>query len=61
MGHVISEGMVHVISELCSNRTILIRNYRKKTILWSFSYNSLQNSMVKIFGHRSMTVLYPNL
>ena len=27
---------------------------------WSFSYNSLQNSMVKNFGHHNMSVLYPN-
>ena len=29
-----------VISELCCKATILQRNYRKITILWSFSYNS---------------------
>ena len=33
-------GMDHVISELCYRGTILQGNYRKMTILWSFSYNS---------------------
>ena len=33
-------GMGCFISELCYKGTILHRNYRKITILWSFSYNS---------------------
>ena len=33
--------MDHVISEPCYDGTILQRNYRKMTILWSFSYNAL--------------------
>ena len=35
-----SIGLDDVISELCYKATILQRNYRKMTILWSFSYNS---------------------
>ena len=33
-----------VISESCYKGTILQRNYRKMTITWSFSYNSLLNT-----------------
>ena len=36
-----SIGMDHVISKSCYKGTILQRNYKKMTILWSFSYNSL--------------------
>ena len=35
-----SIAMDPVICELCYTETILQRNYRKMTILWSFSYNS---------------------
>ena len=38
-----SIGMDHVISELCYKGTILQRNYRKMTILWSFSYKFFVN------------------
>ena len=38
-----SIGIDCVISESCYNGTILQRNYRKMTILWSFSYNSFVN------------------
>ena len=44
----------------CYKGTILHRNYRKMTILWSFSYNSI----VKFHGQKIgslMTVLYPNM
>ena len=37
--------MDHVISEPCYKRTILQWNYRKMTILWSFSYNFLLNKV----------------
>ena len=33
-------GLDSVISESCYKGTILQRNYRKMTILWSFSYNT---------------------
>ena len=42
-------GMDHVISELCYKGTNLHRNYRKMTMLWSFSYNSF----VKFHGKKS--------
>ena len=42
-----SIGTDPVISKSCYIGTILQRNYRKVTIPWSFSYNSLENSMVK--------------
>ena len=35
-----SIGMDHVISESYYTGVILQRNYRKMTMLWSFSYNS---------------------
>ena len=42
--------------------TILQRNYRKITILWSFSYNSLVKFHDgKKSGSHNMTMLYPNL
>ena len=34
------------------------RNYRKMT--WSFSYNLVENSMVKKIESHNMIVLYPN-
>ena len=47
-----SIGMDHDISELYHKgrilQRILQRNYREMTISWSFSYNSLKNSVVKI-------------
>ena len=39
-----STGMGHVLNESCYEETILKRNYRKMTILWSFSYNSFVKS-----------------
>ena len=42
-------GMDRVISELCYRWTILLRNFRKMTILWSFSYNSF----VKFHGKKN--------
>ena len=38
-----SIGIDHVISRSCYKGTILQRNYRKMTIVWSFSYNSFVN------------------
>ena len=32
-------------NELCYKGTILQRDYRKRTILWSFSYNSFKKNM----------------
>ena len=43
--------MDHVVSEPCYIGTILQRNYRKMTILWSFSCNSF----VKIQGKKFET------
>ena len=48
MLHLGSKGMNHLISELCNKETILQRNCRKKTILWSFSYSSF----VKFHGKK---------
>ena len=45
-----SIGMDHVISRIMK-RTILQRNYRKMTILWSFSYNIF----VKLHGKNFWT------
>ena len=36
-----SIGMDHVLSKSCYKETILQRTYRKMTISWSFSYNSI--------------------
>ena len=44
-----SIGMDHVISESCYKGMILQRNYRKMTILWSFSYNPFVKFHGKIF------------
>ena len=44
-----SIGMVIVLSDLCHEGTILQRNYRKMTILWSFSFNSF----VKFHGKKN--------
>ena len=41
--------------------TILLRNYRKMTISWSFFYNSFVKFYVETFGSRNMTLLCPNL
>ena len=49
-----------VISELCFEWTILQRNYRKMTILWSFSYNSFVKFHGKKLDSHNMTMLYPN-
>ena len=40
--------MDSVISESCYKGTILQRNYRKMTMKWSFSNNSVVNFHVKI-------------
>ena len=45
-----------VISELCYQRTILHRNYRKRTLL--FSYNSFVKLYGKTFRSHNMSVLY---
>ena len=52
--------MDHVIFELCYNETILQRNYRKMTILWSFSNNSFVKFHGNNFGSYNMTMLYSN-
>ena len=46
---------------LCYKGTILQRNYRKMTIVWSFSYNSYVKFYGKNIGSHDMTVLYPNM
>ena len=43
-----------VISEPCYKGTILQRNYRKMTIIWSFSYNSFVKFHVKKNENHSM-------
>ena len=53
--------MDNVISESCYKEIILQRNYRKMTILWSFSYNSFVKFHGKIFSSHNVTVLYSNL
>ena len=54
-----SIGMDSVMSESYYKGTILQRNYRKMTILWSFSYNSFIKFHGKKFGSHSMAVSYP--
>ena len=44
----VSIGLDHYISESCYKGTILLRNNRKMTISWSFSYNSF----VKFHGKK---------
>ena len=58
-----SIGMDHVMRESCNKATILqtLRNYRKMTISWSFTYNSFVKFHGKILGSLNMTVLYPDL
>ena len=49
--------MDHVISERCYKVTILQRNYKKMTILWSFSYYSYVKFHGKeIFGSHKLTL-----
>ena len=48
--------MAHVISELCSKGIILQRNYRKMTILWSFSYNYFVKFHGKRFGSHNFQI-----
>ena len=55
-----SIGMDCVISE-SYNWTILQRNYRKMTNLWSFSYNSFVKLYGKKIGSHNMTPLHPDL
>ena len=43
-------GMDGVISEPCDKGTTFTKNYRKMTILWSFSYISFVKFHVKFFG-----------
>ena len=45
-----------VISELCYRGKILQRNYKKMTILWSFSYTSF----VKFWVNFNIVDLYPH-
>ena len=45
----------------CYKRKILRINYRKVTILWSFSYNYFVKLHSKKFVNLNMTVLYQNL
>ena len=52
--------MDSVIREFGFKVTILQRNYRKMTIIWSFSYNSFVKFHGKKFGSHNMTVLYSN-
>ena len=51
-------GMDCFICESCYKGTILQRNYRTMTILWSFSYNSFVKFHGTKLGSHSMTVLY---
>ena len=43
-------GMDCVIGELCYKGTILLRNYRKMIILWSFAYNAFIKFHGKLLG-----------
>ena len=54
--------MDHVMSESYNKATILqtLRNYRKMTISWSFTYNSFVKVHGKIIGRHNMNVLYPD-
>ena len=54
-----SIGMEGIISEWCYKGTILQRNYRKMTISWSFSYNSVVKLNKKIGSH-NITMLCSN-
>ena len=56
----VSIEMDQVISELFYNGAIIQRNYRKMTILWSFSYYSFVKFHSKKFGSHTTTVFYPN-
>ena len=53
--------MEHVISESCNIETILLKNYRKLSMKWSFSYNSLVTLHGKKTRSHNITVLYPYL
>ena len=52
-----SIGVDHVISELCYKRIILQRNYNKRTIAWSFSYDSF----VKFHGKKNWEPQHGNV
>ena len=56
-----SIGMDSVRKESWYKGTILQRIYRKMTILWSFSYNSLVKFHGKKIRRQIMTVLYTDL
>ena len=51
-----SIGMDHVVSEFCYKETILQSNYRKMTILWSFSCAIFHGKF-----EATSRLLYPNL
>ena len=51
-----SIGMYRVLSEPRYKGTVLLKNYRKVTITWSFSYDSM---IKKIEGHK-LILLCPN-
>ena len=54
-----SIGIDPVISDFVFLSEILQKNYKKMTMLWSFSCNSFVKFMV--YGSHNITVLYPNL
>ena len=41
LGSIGIDIVIHFVRELCYKGAVLQRNYRKMTILWSFSYNFL--------------------
>ena len=56
-----SLGKDCILRESSYEGTILQRNYKKMTMEWSFSYNSLVKFNYEKFGSSNMTMLYPNL
>ena len=46
---------------LCYKGSIILRNYRKRAILWSVSYNSYVKFHGKNIGSHKMTMLYSNM
>ena len=50
--------MEHVLSEPCYKGTVLQRNYRKMTILWSFSFNYFVKFHGKITWELNVTADY---
>ena len=49
-----------VISKSCYKGTILQRNYRKMTVIWSFSYNSFVKFHGKKIGSHYMARFFLN-